>query len=240
MTLGVGSLLVLLSLAVLLGVHQGRERQAQRKALWAATASKLGGAFDCKGGAIRFSIRGRSTVISEDLEGSRPATMVRVDLKRRDIPEIGRRRTADSSGPGFELGPEAEHLFTAQQRASIRRALWQASVNSADLTAERLVLRRCSVDLAERDLLALTAAAAVLVEAVLEAGSVGQTLGRMEFRAFLGRCLVCGGSLQERVVACRRCRTPHHEECWRFARSCSLFGCRGARYTRCEFIESRN
>ena len=32
-------------------------------------------------------------------------------------------------------------------------------------------------------------------------------------------CHVCG------QVICRKCRTPHHRECWRYNRGCAVYGC---------------
>ncbi len=45
-----------------------------------------------------------------------------------------------------------------------------------------------------------------------------------------GRCQVCGSELLERVVRCASCRTPHHRECWDYARECSTFACRERRF----------
>ncbi len=40
------------------------------------------------------------------------------------------------------------------------------------------------------------------------------------------KCQVCGVSLAEgKVVACRRCATPHHKDCWEFNGRCSTFAC---------------
>lgn len=47
-----------------------------------------------------------------------------------------------------------------------------------------------------------------------------------------GHCLVCGSPMEERIVACSRCRTPHHEECWTWNGACSTYGCREIRFTR--------
>jgi hypothetical protein len=47
-----------------------------------------------------------------------------------------------------------------------------------------------------------------------------------------GECQVCGWAMEERVVLCAKCRTPHHEECWTYNGSCSTYGCREIRYTR--------
>lgn len=39
-------------------------------------------------------------------------------------------------------------------------------------------------------------------------------------------CKVCGETITGGLVYCRRCKTPHHRECWAYAGSCSVFGCR--------------
>ncbi len=39
-------------------------------------------------------------------------------------------------------------------------------------------------------------------------------------------CLVCGDELLDDVVLCRRCKTPHHRDCWMYFGSCSMYGCR--------------
>jgi hypothetical protein len=47
------------------------------------------------------------------------------------------------------------------------------------------------------------------------------------------QCQVCGSSLgQGTVVYCRRCATPHHEDCWTYARECSTFACRERAFVR--------
>jgi hypothetical protein len=38
-------------------------------------------------------------------------------------------------------------------------------------------------------------------------------------------CKVCGEEIQHDLVYCRRCRTPHHRECWQYNGMCSVFGC---------------
>ena len=43
-------------------------------------------------------------------------------------------------------------------------------------------------------------------------------------------CQVCGSSLASgAVVRCAACGTPHHEDCWQYARNCSTFGCTSQR-----------
>jgi len=41
------------------------------------------------------------------------------------------------------------------------------------------------------------------------------------------RCGVCGDRLGGEIVACSRCNTPHHRECWQYGGGCSTYGCGG-------------
>jgi hypothetical protein len=38
-------------------------------------------------------------------------------------------------------------------------------------------------------------------------------------------CRICGEEIRERLVFCRRCKTPHHRECWQYVGRCSVFAC---------------
>jgi len=40
-----------------------------------------------------------------------------------------------------------------------------------------------------------------------------------------GACQVCGQDLGDKPVRCRKCKTPHHRECWEYLRVCSTFAC---------------
>lgn len=44
----------------------------------------------------------------------------------------------------------------------------------------------------------------------------------------VGACRVCGDPLQNRVVYCGTCSTPHHPDCWEYTGQCSVYAC-GAR-----------
>jgi hypothetical protein len=46
-----------------------------------------------------------------------------------------------------------------------------------------------------------------------------QTLDQVE-------CKVCGEAIGSDLVYCRRCKTPHHQECWQYVGICSVYGCR--------------
>jgi hypothetical protein len=47
-----------------------------------------------------------------------------------------------------------------------------------------------------------------------------------------GVCQICGTAMDDRIVYCAKCRTPHHEECWMYNGACSTYGCREIRMTR--------
>jgi hypothetical protein len=38
-------------------------------------------------------------------------------------------------------------------------------------------------------------------------------------------CRVCGEEILDDLVFCRRCKTPHHRECWQYNGVCSVFAC---------------
>lgn len=45
-------------------------------------------------------------------------------------------------------------------------------------------------------------------------------------------CQVCGAAIaKEGRVYCRRCKTPHHKDCWEFNQQCSTYACGEKRYT---------
>ncbi len=44
-------------------------------------------------------------------------------------------------------------------------------------------------------------------------------------------CQICGEPITEEPVRCRRCKTPHHEDCWQYFGGCSTFACGGRRYS---------
>lgn len=40
------------------------------------------------------------------------------------------------------------------------------------------------------------------------------------------QCRICGEAFETEIVSCRRCKTPHHRECWEYNGGCSTYGCR--------------
>jgi hypothetical protein len=57
-------------------------------------------------------------------------------------------------------------------------------------------------------------------------------IAEVQIQSAIGICQICGSEMPSQVVFCARCRTPHHEECWRYTGQCSTYGCREIRFTR--------
>ena len=43
-------------------------------------------------------------------------------------------------------------------------------------------------------------------------------------------CQICGENVTTDMVFCRRCKTPHHAECWQYTGACSTYGCQETQY----------
>ncbi len=71
----------------------------------------------------------------------------------------------------------------------------------------------------------LVGAAAELVGRIREVESSSAITQVETAKVEGGECQVCGTEIREGSVSCARCRTPHHEECWRYLERCSTFGC---------------
>lgn len=39
------------------------------------------------------------------------------------------------------------------------------------------------------------------------------------------KCPVCGDSIEDDLVFCSRCKTPHHRECWNYNGKCATYAC---------------
>jgi hypothetical protein len=44
-------------------------------------------------------------------------------------------------------------------------------------------------------------------------------------------CQICGDQITSNRVICRRCRTPHHRDCWEYNGGCAVYACKERRYT---------
>jgi len=43
-------------------------------------------------------------------------------------------------------------------------------------------------------------------------------------------CQICGEEIDQDMVFCRRCKTPHHQDCWQYYGCCSTYGCQERKY----------
>jgi hypothetical protein len=43
-------------------------------------------------------------------------------------------------------------------------------------------------------------------------------------------CQICGDQIGDDMVICRRCKTPHHRDCWHYFGRCSTYGCGESRF----------
>lgn len=125
------------------------------------------------------------------------------------------------------LGPETRTLFEAGRRIGGGGRL--------RLNIDRLRLRiRKEEALASPDeLVSLVRAGLGLLERVREV--VESRAGVQFFDApapdAKPSCPVCGAGVAAGRVTCRRCKTPHHRECWEYARGCSMFACGETRFS---------
>ena len=126
------------------------------------------------------------------------------------------------------LGPEARALLSELQLLGARGRA------RLDLDPHRLRIQKEEQVSSPETLAAAARLGLRLLDAVRDALKAGQEVQFLDAPgpAALPSCPVCAAEIakQDRVE-CRRCRTPHHRECWEYAGACSMFACREARYS---------
>jgi hypothetical protein len=53
------------------------------------------------------------------------------------------------------------------------------------------------------------------------------------------QCQVCGEVIVTDMVFCRRCKTPHHQECWEYTGVCTVYGCKETDYVTPRVAQTR-
>ncbi len=43
-------------------------------------------------------------------------------------------------------------------------------------------------------------------------------------------CQICGDDITTDMIFCRRCKTPHHMDCWQYYGCCAVYGCQEQRF----------
>ena len=129
----------------------------------------------------------------------------------------------------------AHRVFAPERRARVTAAVRRIGLQWApfiDLTAEKLSVGVVAHLRSQRAIVDLLATAREFVEVLREIGSTTGIVWVGETTTSPGQCQVCGAELVSEVVYCASCRTPHHEECWRYTGECSTFACREQRFSR--------
>lgn len=206
--------------------------------------------FSAAGRAARYLFSGERepsfTGVEVDLRGESPGVLkIASEAWASLLDRMGGGRDIEIGDPEFDSRylirstPEslAGAFFSPGRRdraiAAVRR-LGRLGIPRIDLSRERLrmgVESRLEAEGALRD---LGRTASDLAELLAEIGQEsGAARAEEADRADgIGQCQVCGGGMEEGVVLCSDCRTPHHRECWSYAGGCSTYACGGRRAVR--------
>lgn len=98
------------------------------------------------------------------------------------------------------------------------------------VNASRLMVRKPSIIGELGDLTAFSELCFRLHDRLLAFGQRAEGIEILEDDASAASadpvCQVCGAAIpRDRRVYCRRCRTPHHDDCWEFNGQCSTYAC---------------
>lgn len=209
---GIGAPLTLLVLALRLPVA---EAQA---ANWRQAAKKRRAAIEMRGWLrsfprLRFDYRGARVFVEIREAGGRTTTRVTL---------VGGRSPAAP-----KLGPVADARL-----AELRRAVAPAAVQLR-LNGRLLELDVDAPLWAAGPLDALLQTSLAIHDQLLLADVDGiRFTDDDEVRPLeqVG-CNICGDPIEQDLVYCPRCKTPHHQECWEYNGRCSTYGCGAVDYT---------
>ncbi len=153
----------------------------------------------------------------------------RINVVETGDPGFDREWTVESNDAGFvQRFPDAE--ARAQARAI---AAWVAPEPvTVSLAARRLKVETSRSFLQQPTLVPFVEAcnqfARLVLVALGHAPASAQAIRFVEApdaSPAIGACQVCGDPVETDRVLCKRCRTPHHRECWEYLGGCSTFGC---------------
>lgn len=236
-------------MAILCLYHRWRDR---RDAGLFQVAGRLRGTVSPSEGlgprSVTFLIEGRHASIEFE-ERETPQTRVRVSMSRRSP---GVFRILRPSGAMGLLGTrdikvgnvkfDRHWYITARPETLVRRIFTEDRIDQVmrsverlapftspaiEITRDVLVVRVEGHQHREADLDALVQTASEFVGYLLRLGPEEGIAWVAEGEA--GLCPVCAASMDEGVVHCDRCKTPHHEECWTYVGQCSTYACKGKR-----------
>ncbi len=129
------------------------------------------------------------------------------------------------------------HLLNADVQVaveSLRRFLGNNDI-SISILSGRLVIRKRSLIRDRETLERFVRMGTHLHEVALKTEAEGiEFIGAEQQEATLSLssavCQVCGDEVALDAVFCRSCKTPHHQDCWRYYGSCSTYGCGETRF----------
>jgi hypothetical protein len=200
-------------------------------------------------GSAYFRIEGRHATIEYGPE-EEPQTRVRVLMPRRSpgvfrILRLGRARrlwgTRDIQVGNARF--DRDWYITARPESLVRRIFTEdrfeevmksvdrlARFNSpsVEITRDTLVVRVQEWIRGEDPLTSLVSTAAEFVGYLLRLGPE-EGIAWVSGENGPGLCPVCAAAMEEAVVHCDKCRTPHHAECWTYVGQCSTYACKGKR-----------
>lgn len=127
----------------------------------------------------------------------------------------------------------AGRIFAKERRQRAVAAVRQVAAlgpSRIDLTVDRLELKVFAEFTEFERFLTLLDATEKWLDLLQEVAPVAEIHWMQVEAGGPGLCLVCGTALEGRTVNCAKCRTTHHEECWKYAGRCSTFGCGERRF----------
>jgi hypothetical protein len=123
------------------------------------------------------------------------------------------------------LTPAVQHAIYRLRRM-LRNDYVYIGIGGARLLVKKLGLIRTDAELIE-----FVEGALELYDRALGDPTAGiEILGEATRTAEEVTCQICGETIEHELVHCRRCNTPHHEDCWEYFGGCSTFGCGEKRY----------
>jgi len=161
-----------------------------------------------------------------------PWTGLRKFLGMEDV-EIG---APDFDSAYVIKGDSAENLralLTPAVQATIQRLRGLLGNNDiyVSLNREQLLVKKRSFIRDAEYLLRYVELAVALYDEMLGAEEQGIEFieAPTDFESAEAICQVCGEAIEDDVVYCRRCATPHHRDCWEYNGVCSTYGCQESR-----------
>ena len=201
---------------------------------------------------LRFTAGGRPAMVEFE-RGEEPFTRVRVLMPHRSpgvlrIFRVSRANVRFLDSHDLKIGhpefdrawyitgrPEslAGRIFTEERRGQVIESVLRIGAlvaPSIEITRDTLIVRASGVLLGEDEVLAMAQTAIDFVGYLANLGPEEGIAWVAGGEAEPGLCPVCATALADAVIFCDKCRTPQHEECWKYIGQCSTYACKGKRF----------